>query len=208
MDKLKKTQTEHMKFMNKLYQSISGSQPTYRDVSNPENSMEKPSDMQDFINTHFSRLLSQLLTGLRETLFQQIKTRDGLYTLLLIKHFLTASDDQEHAADLELIWQEMHLIMSKLTQTKRKVGLLRRASGMDQSFNSSTNSNLTDDEALDSSRSIETAPTSQGDVTNSPAVIDQYNTKVKVSGSRTERLVFENLNKHFVLDLFFEVNRR
>ena len=94
--------------------------------------------MEDYLNGILSSLLPKLLASLREQLFAIIKTKDGVYTLLLIKRILVAAAKagKEHEAELELIWQEMHVVLSKLTQTRRKVHILKRtgSSVMDSSF--------------------------------------------------------------------------
>ena len=73
--------------------------------------------MEDYLNGILSSLLPKLLASLREQLFAIIKTKDGVYTLLLIKRILVAAAKagKEHEAELELIWQEMHIVVSKLT---------------------------------------------------------------------------------------------
>ena len=93
--------------------------------------------MEEFLNGVLSQLLPKLLASLREQLFGIIKTKDGVYTLLLIKRILQAASkaSKEHEAELELIWQEMHIVLWKLTQTRRKVLILKRTgSSMDASF--------------------------------------------------------------------------
>lgn len=86
--------------------------------------MGKPEEMQFFLTENVSSLLSKLLASLREGLFQIIKTKDGPYCLLLIKKLFEFCKANNLEQELVLLWQELHLTMSKLTSTKRKVDKL------------------------------------------------------------------------------------
>jgi hypothetical protein len=95
-----------------------------------------------FISSQIASLLPKILLTLKDNLFKIIKSQDGLFSLLFINNAVKQTmeeleqqrlgkgghvEDSPQQRTLDTIWQEMHLIMSKLTSTKRKVVYLKRS---------------------------------------------------------------------------------
>jgi hypothetical protein len=143
-----------MKFMNQMFAGFIN-----------QNSIEKmqKDSLDNFIKTEIESLLCKILSVLKENLSTIILQKDGLYCMLFIRNALKyLIEENKDESALDMVWQEMHIITSKLTQTSRKVTYLRKSNskttvleGSSLKLNESFNSSFDDDNLsqLDSSRS-------------------------------------------------------
>ena len=105
-DKLKSEQTNNMKFMNQMF-------ATFINENSPEK-MQVDS-LDTFIKSEIESLLAKILSVLKDNLTTITLQRDGLYCMLFIRNAIKFLVDVKDEATLDMVWQEMHLITSKLT---------------------------------------------------------------------------------------------
>ena len=207
-DKLKSEQTNNMKFMNQMF-------ATFINENSPEK-MQVDS-LDTFIKSEIESLLAKILSVLKDNLTTITLQRDGLYCMLFIRNAIKFLVEAKDEATLDMVWQEMHLITSKLTQTQRKVTYLRKSSSktnlndsqskLDESMNSSfdDSDNLS---CLDSSRSEDLGSSSGGSGVT-PLSQSSDGSKVVISygsKSKSEQRVYSSLCRHLILQVFFEIN--
>lgn len=130
-------------------------------------------------------------------------------------------EESKDEQTLDMVWQEMHLITSKLTQTQRKVTYLRKSNSSQKLTESSTklsesmNSSFDDDNLsqLDSSRSEDISGgggSSSGGSAVTPLSQTSDGSKVVISygsKSKSEQRVYASLCRHLILQVFFEINK-
>jgi hypothetical protein len=192
-----------MKFMNQMFAK-------FTEENSPAN--VKVDSLDHFIEREIESLLGKILAVLKDNLATMIQQRDGLYCMLFIRNaikYLQESKDQEGV--LDMVWQELHLITSKLTSTQRKVTYLRRSSSQRASETSPSREGADDLNAsfdsenlsqLDSARSEEAASSSGGTSTQTPLSHSSEGSKVVISygsKSKTEKRVYASLCRHLIL---------
>lgn len=171
-------------------------------------------------------LLEKILIVFRENLHSILQSNDGLYCLIFIKNCISVLTDDECKLEgksecINLIWQEIHAIISKLTKTKRKVnvlGLDTSQGGLNESFSSDQRQEEDDNLSnLDASQSSEISLNNSSSEQSLSNLDKIYSTnsdgsKIVVSFSNKrlrnyERRVYQSLGKHLLLDTYFEINK-
>lgn len=127
-EKLKSDQIEHMKWMNKMFADLANSETGQQQFKTEEPA--QPSNFVEYLQQELLSILKKILAVFKDSLHGIVQTRDGLYCLLFISNcvrVLQSEDCKVAKRDecLDLIWQELHSIMAKLSNTKRKVHMLR-----------------------------------------------------------------------------------
>lgn len=173
-------------------------------------------------------MLQKILLVLRENVTTIVPSQDGLYSMAFIINCIKELTDPACAVTekqecLDLIWQEMHVIMGKLTNTKHKLTVLRTCST--QRDAEELNSDKLPDEDnmshLDTQTKSEELSSSTKSLSEQSSSLNQdkqvltssENSKVNVSYVTTrsikhhERRVYQSLSKHLVLEAYFEINR-
>jgi hypothetical protein len=140
--------------------------------------------------------------------------------MLYINHcleLLKESQKPDDQACLNAIWQEIHVIMSKLTQTQRKVSSLGNASQerLNESFSSDK---VPEEDSLSQfevkTRSENSLEISSLSSSNPSTLADSKNISQSTEPSKTlhpkstrnERKVYRTLCKHLILEIYFKIN--
>ena len=137
-------------------------------------------------------------------------------------------EDSPQQRTLDTIWQEMHLIMSKLTSTKRKVAYLKRSASrqstegfedgnekegsplqhhdfddlnsLDSSFRSS------DEQSLGSSSARSSEVDRNIEKSNSQEALKKAPDFQNTCTNAAQKRVYQALCKHLILEIFFDIN--
>jgi len=111
-----------MRFMNQMFVKL-----IQKNVLPKSTKLEKgkPStnNFDKYLEGMMPNLLQKILAQFKSSLTHLTKSQDGLYCILFIKNAITTLIErqkkgeitQEEQQTLDLIWQEMHAITSKLT---------------------------------------------------------------------------------------------
>ena len=209
---------------------IKNNSPQYQGTRDQEKAPNDQNEQLDeLIKSQMYDLLQKILSVFKENLNQIIHSQDGLYCMLFIKNCFNylvecPAETEGREDSLNLIWQEFHVIMAKLTHTVRKVPNLRRGnSNLDTSFSSDTlNVSVVSDDlsALEQAKSCDDFSTLSGgnDIssssgTNLDKVTSQQSdgSKVLVNYSarkqnRSEKRVYLSMCKHITVELYFGIN--
>lgn len=100
-----------MKFINHLYAKF---------VSENERvATQQNNDLNLYFKSKFNQILKLVLGVCKENLNQLLETEEGLYCVLFINNcmrmLMLEEDAKQTEEALNLIWQDMHVVMSKLT---------------------------------------------------------------------------------------------
>lgn len=169
------------------------------------------SEFESFLESQLPKLLETMFSVLKENIESVFSSTDGLYCMLFIKNCLVKEMCKE------LIWQQMHVLMSKLTQTQRKVNTLRQrqsATELNESF-SSDNRQVDDSDNISE---LEVASKSESSNKESGSSVMEKQVSQHTDGSKvyvsfsskpysnSEKRVFSALCRHLALDIYFDVN--
>lgn len=110
--------------MNQLFASLinNNSFPVANQAAQPVQENINPNENFDtFVINQIHSLIPKILHVLKDNLQTIVGTQDGLYCLLFARNALTYlienSKEEINQTSLDLLWQDMHIITSKLTQT-------------------------------------------------------------------------------------------